>query len=108
MAKKSRKRLGQDLRVKDVLLLDRPEVEIIEVKEAKKEYRQSPKGSKVFITKDKATGQISNVFALEDDKFDVTKRPGLFDKVKKWLDKNHKKYQTKVTKDAKVIPPIMR
>jgi hypothetical protein len=44
MAKKARKRLGQDIKVKDVLLLDRPEVEVLEALKPTKKYHKAPEG----------------------------------------------------------------
>jgi hypothetical protein len=103
MAKKSRKRLGQDLKVKDVLLLDRPEVEIIRDVTKEQKLRRAPKG-KYLLVKEKKSKEEYIIYVGDDEKMDCTYRPGVWDKFKHWLDGNHKKYTT----DKALIPPLFK
>lgn len=90
----AKKRLASDLKVEDVILLERPKVEVLSIDEAAKRYRASPKG-KVVRVKDKDTGHESECFFLDDDKIDTVKRPSAWEKFGKWLNNNHKKYTSK-------------
>ena len=103
MAKKSRKRLGQDLKPKDVLLLDRPEVEIVRDVTKEQKLRRAPKGS-YFLVKEKKSKEEYVIYVGKDESMDCTFRPGLWDKFKHWLDNNQKKYST----NQKLIPPIFK
>lgn len=105
MAKKSRKRLGQDIKVKDVLLLDRPEVEILEEIKPDKRFRKAPKG-KIFKVREKKSKQEFEIYLSNDEKVDCTYRPNLWDKMKFWLDGTHKKYNEKHRN--LLIPPLFR
>lgn len=115
MAKKPRKHLATDLKLKDVILLDRPEVEILDIKPAKKKYRASPKGSLVVEIEDKATGKLDEIFLLSDDRIDVVKRLSWWDKFKNYLDRNHREHVEKVSEIRKGktvskddLPPLFK
>lgn len=106
---KPKKILASDLKKGDVILLDRPEVEVIEEPtDAKKRYRTAPKGARITKIKDKSTGQESEAFFLDDDKVDVSKRLTWRDKLSIWFDKNHKSYQAKVKTGKDLLPPFMK
>lgn len=105
MAKKARKRLGQDLRVKDVLLLDRPEVEIIRDVTKEQKLRRAPKGS-YFLVKEKKSKEEYVIYVGKDESMDCTHRPSWWERLKVYLDDNHKKHVAK--KQAALIPPIFK
>jgi hypothetical protein len=107
---KSRKRLGQDLKESDVLLLDRPEVEIIrDVTDEKKDLRRKPKG-RFLLVKEKKSKQEYEIYVGANEKMDCTYRPSMWDRFKKWLDSNHKTYHKAPPplKASRNIPPIFQ
>lgn len=103
MAKKARKRLGQDLKPKDVLLLDRPEVELIRDVTKEQKLRRAPKG-KYWLGKDKKSKEDVVIYIADDEKMDCTYRPSLWDRFKFYLDKNHTRYVAST--NSKYLPPI--
>jgi hypothetical protein len=105
MAKKARKRLGQDIKVKDVLLLDRPEVEVLEALKPTKKYHKAPEGQ-ILKVRDKNTKVEYEIYVGANEKVDVTYRPSMWDKFKSWLDRNHKKHLERKASDA--IPPLFK
>ena len=94
MAKKARKLLVQDVKVGDVILLDRPEAEIVKIERPEKVFTHAPKG-KVFIIKDKK-GSITQAFFLDEDKVDALPRKSLMEKFWLWVSNNYKKHQQKM------------
>ena len=113
MAKKPNKRLAHQIKAEDVILLERPEVKILDVSKATKKYRHAPKDSLIVTIEDKATGKVDEIFLLSDDKVDLVKRPSIFERFSKWLNKNHEKHQKKVAKTTAkhkegLIPPLFQ
>jgi hypothetical protein len=104
MAKKARKRLGQDLKVKDVLLLDRPEVEIIKDVTAEQKLRRAPKG-RYLLVQDKKSKEEYVIYVGENEKMDCTHRPSWWEKFKTYLDDNHKRH---TEKKQSLIPPLFK
>lgn len=87
---KSRKRLGQDIQPRDVLLLDRPEVEVISASKPTKKYHRAPAGQ-ILLVKDKKTKHEFEIYVAANEKVDVTYRPSLWDRIKLYLDANYQK-----------------
>jgi len=100
---KACKRLGQDLKLKDVLLLDRPEVEIIRDVTKEQKLRRAPKG-KYFLVKDKKSKEEYVIYVGHDEKMDVTYRPSMWARFKDFLDSRHKKH----LESRKLLPPLLQ
>jgi hypothetical protein len=102
MAKKARKRLGQDLKVGDKVLLPQPEVELIaEVDPKEHGFRRLPKGTKT-------EGYV--IFG-DNEKVDCVYRPSAWEKMQLWLKGKQSAYQAKqeaVRKQHAEIPPLFQ
>lgn len=106
MAKKPNKRLAHQIKAEDVILLERPEVKILSVKKATKKFRHAPKDSLIVTIEDKVTGKIDEIFLLSDDKVDLVKRPNIWDRFKKWLDKNRDNHVKRISSKQKGSAPF--
>lgn len=95
---KSRKRLGQDLKANDKLLLERPEVRLLRDVTKEQNLRRKPKGVYWLALDEKAKSEFV-IYIGENEKMDCTYRPSLWDKLKTYLDEQYAKAQSKkVTK----------